>query len=488
LKTTQNSKEILFRNQLKEKGISHVYYRSFNAKKNIHTLKYERKTDSFYQTLKVEDIKELILVVKQLERENPLPVETSHLNAKMNLAEYIDYDLADKVFNDMRATVERNEDSSKRFIINSNEFKKEFGHLILTTLHIKLTKRMYVEFLYKNYNDLSYDSIVNKHKQFKGIIKRIISNNNNLLTKHEIANTTAKDFQGIGIKTNKNKKPYILRKEAIKIMEKLYNEFEKYLFNPELNTDKQAGRYGDGKFQSYYGKRKMNQETGNKFNYYKVGVMVLICSHTGARTEEALALKWSDVSFNKNTESYQIRIQRSLGKKRQEQKLKAKDQFSYRDVHITPATYQWIMKFQYLQQIMFKEFGHKWSEEHYLQTSVKMRNDGGLLISNTQSISSLLRVRLEETGKNFFTEIGLYDPLPQEEQIYKKNIGRTFYRFRHGFALDFIIKGGYNSINILAVYMGHLNIETTQQYIEVARFNRLIPEIHEQGASILNMV
>ncbi len=100
----------------------------------------------------------------------------------------------------------------------------------------------------------------------------------------------------------------------------------------------------------------------------------------------------------------------------------------------------------------------------------------------------MLRVRNKRTGSNFYQDIGLYSPIPEEEQIYTKNIGRTFYRFRHGFALDFIIKGGYNSINILAVYMGHSNIETTQRYIQVARFNRLIPEIHEQGASILDKI
>jgi len=485
VQTTKNSKEILFRNQLKDRDISHVYYRSFNPKKKIHTLKYERKTDSFFRTLKVEDIKELILIVKQLERENPLPIETSHLNSKMTLGEYIEYDLADKEFNDRRATVERNLDSSLRFIKWHNEFKNEFGHLVLTTLHIKLTKRMYIEFLYKNYNDLAFNSVADRHKQFRSLIKRIVSNNNNLLPKHELINVTSKDFNNIGIKTNENKIPYILRKESNRIIDKLYNKFEKYLFNPELNTDKRAGRNSG---VSSFGKRKMLQENGNPFNYYKVGAMVLICSHTGARTEEALALKWSDISLNKETETYQVRIQRSLGKQKQEQKLKAKELFAYRDVHITPATYELIMKFQYLQKMMFKEFGHQWSEDTYLQTSVRMENAGRLLISTTQTINNMLRVRIKKTGINFYEEIGLYTPFSEDDQIYRKNIGRSFYKFRHGFALDFIIQGGYNSINILAVYMGHIRIETTQRYIQVARFKALIPEIHEQGANILSNI
>ena len=481
MQTTKNSKEILFRNQLKDRDISHVYYRSFNPKKKIHTLKYERKTDSFFRTLKVEDIKELILIVKQLERENPLPIETSHLNSKMTLGEFIDYDLADKEFNDRRATVERNEDSSLRFIKWHNEFKNEFGHLLLTTLHIKLTKRMYIEFLYKNYNDLAFNSVADRHKQFRSLIKRIVSNNNNLLPKHELINVTSKDFNNIGIKTNENKIPYILRKESNKMINKLLKEVEHFLLNPELNTDKYAKK-------GQFAKRKMSRENGNQFNYYKVGAMVLICSHTGARTEEALALKWSDISFNKETESYQVRIQRSLGKQKQEQKLKAKELFAYRDVHITPATYELIMKFQYLQKMMFKEFGHQWSEDTYLQTSVRMEAGGRLLISSTQTLSNIIRYRFRNTGINFYEEIGMHTPYPEEDQIYRKNIGRSFYKFRHGFALDFIIKGGYNSINILAVYMGHNRIETTQRYIQVARFKSLIPEIHEQGANILSKI
>jgi integrase len=419
----------------KLKTLDHVSFIRVTKKGFYCRIRINDKDQTFY----ANDFKQAKEIQRRILAENP--------------TRYYSYDtskeiISDRIENFLKMKYEQHHRNNSSFPMETYRknkrslefFNKRFGNIRINKLHT-ITEQQYRDWHFEKFSEYSRRWCQEVHGNVQALLKQIIKDTSNSVLDHAIMGISKKE-----IKYGNPEKEieFVLREQAMETFNKIKNDIDLFNENPIL----------DSRFKI------------TNRNNWKYGLMTAIYlqSVTGMRSSESFGIRWNDIVAENGKYHVYIKGQQITSEYRSNQ-IKHRLPGEYRRVPISKRIFQTIMSFKDYQNRMIK--------------------DNNLPLTDFENVCSFISSRsyLKENPEFKPYEKYFHGLYAKPEFVdYLKNLKpfkntMGFHKFRHGFAIQYIIdfKGLYT--NILQSILGHKRYELTEHYTQVARNHNLIPEM-----------